>query len=210
MTAISSVRPLHECAKTRDRTLAAHRTWLVAFDRIYYFGTQSPELAHPKVSFVISEQFPKIVKVAEFCASLEGWSCILNGDILVDRGMLEAERLLSKNRATAAMSRRWQFEGDSLRGAKVVDLGLDFFAATQDTWRKVAEEYPEQYRFGHSSWDSLMLGAFNCIAGRSLFDLTPRKLIYHPKHAERRIVFRIPDDAKTRFRNHVGWPSRKL
>lgn len=209
MTAISSVRPLHECAKTRERILAAHRTWLKVFDGIYYFGTQSPELVHPKVRFVVSEQFPLAVDMIGFCASLKGWSAIINGDILVDSRFPQVEALLVKNGGRCAISKRWQFDGP-LRGAKVVDNGLDFFAATQDVWTLAAKEFPEHYRFGHSSWDALMLGAFNCLARRHLFDLTGKRLIFHPKHGERRQTFAINDTVRTRFRDHVSWPSRKL
>lgn len=144
----------------------------------------------------------------DVAAATPGWSIILNADIVI-RG--DIHRILSfaeSLRAVCAISRRYEFTDLNFKDAKVVDLGLDFFMARQETWGKILDEYPERYRFGHSSWDALMLGAFNCIGKEMCFDLTKHRFVFHPRHGERRQAFHIDDTAQTRFRDAVFLPRK--
>jgi hypothetical protein len=208
---LSSVRPLRDCAETRKRTLAANRSWRGLFDRIIYFGSPSPELGSPpEVEFMVSEQFPRIVDMVHVAAQLPGWTAIVNGDIIIGRRIKEAEAALVRRKASCAISKRYEFQNGDTRNGRVVDLGLDFFTARQEVWAAIAEEYPDRYRFGHSSWDALMLGAFNYHDRIHLFDLTGWRIVFHPKHGERRQIYFIDDTVRTPYRDYVSWPTQKL
>lgn len=167
-------------------------------------------MEHPKVRFVASEQFPKIIRMAEFAASLPGWTAILNADIVIKGNMKGITQRIVQAGAKCAVSQRYEFASPDPQEGKVVDLGLDFFLANQDTWRRISEEYPEHYRFGHSSWDALMLGAFNCIGRHDCHNITAHRFCFHPRHGERRQVFHINDTVQTRFRDAVFLPRQRV
>lgn len=211
MNLLSSVRPLGDCPVTRQRTLAANRSWRGLFERIIYFGSPHPDLGRPpEVDFLVSEQFPRVVDMCHIAAQLPGWTAIVNGDIIVGRRIKEAEHALDRRRATCAISRRYEFVNGDMRHAQVVDMGLDFFTARREVWEQIAAEYPDRYRFGHSSWDALMLGAFNYHQRVHLFDLTGWRIVFHPRHGERRQIYHIDDTARTPYRDYVSWPTQKL
>ena len=210
MNAISTFRPFRECSVTALRTFKASQTWTPVFDRIRYLGSHEPSLERDGVEFVPSQQFPKIIEVVQLCAETPGWTALVNADIWLDLKMADVPFDLEKVGGSCAVSRRYEFTGENLKKASVVDNGLDFFMATQDVWKKIAREYPDHYRFGHSSWDALMLGGFNVVARSTLYDLTKRRLVFHPRHGERRQVFKITDNVRTRFRDMVAWPKLHL
>lgn len=145
--------------------------------------------------------------MVEIAASTTGWSAILNADIVI-RGVGRALDAVARRKGQCAVSRRYEFTGSNFKDAKVVDLGLDFFMAHQEIWSQILKEYPDRYRFGHSSWDALMLGAFNCIGKDRCFDLTTHRFVFHPRHGERRQAFFIDDTAQTRFRDSVFLPGK--
>jgi hypothetical protein len=147
--------------------------------------------------------------MVDLCASIPGWSVILNADIVVGRELPEIVRRMAMRRGTCAISSRWEFESDPIQ-SKVVDRGLDFFVAHQSAWIEVGKIFPPELRIGHSLWDTIMLACFNIVDRNGLFDLTHHRVVFHPKHGNRYQPHRIPDSSWSEFRHHVAWPSRRL
>jgi hypothetical protein len=214
MNAISSLRPFRQDEECRRRTMTAYESWRQVFDQIHWFGVREPEMAHHGTQFFLSEPFPRILSLVRHCASLEGWSCIINSDIVLSADFPRIMRIMERRNLTAAISKRWEFQQENrgtkkFQEAKLVDEGLDIFIATQRVWKQVAEEFPAEFRIGHGLWDTAMLGAFNCIAKRGLADITRQKLVFHPNHGGRSHPVRIPE-VKHRFLSRVGWPTLRL
>lgn len=209
MIAVTSHRPLSQCSAqiARNQRRAAD-SWK-SFQHVVYFGP--PESYYDQKGFhrLPSEPFPRILRLTRFCATLPGWSALINADIVVGRNLPEIEQRLDKKGAMCAVSWRWEFDLEPAM-SKVVDRGMDFFAARQEVWEEVAKIYPEEYRIGHSSWDAMMLGAFNIVAQPQLYDLTHHRLIFHPKHEDRRTPYFIRNDTQTPCRDNVAWPSKRL
>ena len=147
--------------------------------------------------------------MARFCATLPGWSVLVNADIVVSSQLHAIEQRLDRKNAACAVSWRYEFDLEPSM-SRVIDMGMDFFAARQEVWKEVGKIYPEEYRIGHSSWDAMMLGAFNIVAKASLYDLTHHRLVFHPKHEDRKTPFHIKNDTRTECRDNVVWPSKRL
>jgi len=210
MIAVTSHRPLIQCSnQIAQNQLRAVESWLKAFSHSCYFGP--PEPAYDALGFhqIPSEPFPKIIRLARFCASLPGWSALVNADIVIGPNLTEIEHRLDKKDAMCAVSWRYEFDLEPAM-SKVVDVGMDFFAARQEVWKEVGKIYPEEYRIGHSSWDAMMLGAFNIVAKSQLYDLTHHRLVFHPKHEDRQTPHFIKNDTQTECRDNVSWPSKRL
>ena len=189
----------------RMNQLRAFQSWKKEATHIIYFGDPSPDLIG--ATCICSEQFPKIIRLVDFCAAMPGWSAIINADIQLGSGVGKVLDRVAAQGGTSAVSWRWE-TGDG--APKVVDNGMDFFAAKQEVWNKVSTIYPDEYRIGHSSWDAIMLGALNIADQRGIFDLTRHRLVFHPKHEDRHRPFFIADNTRTECRDNVCWPSRCL
>jgi hypothetical protein len=187
----------------------ANSSW-AAFSQIHYFSSWAKEFSNDRTRFIAEEQCPKILRMVEHAASTPGWSAIVNADIVIGPSIGKVMAKLNTLRCRCAVSRRYQFSGASTAGAKLVDMGLDFFLARQSVWEEIAKEYPESYRMGHPGWDTIMLGAFNCIGKRDHFDITDSRVVFHPLHAERRTVFRIDESEHCRFVRFLGFPSKRI
>lgn len=188
MMVVSSPKPSkdsHECAINQWR---ANASWKQSFDRIIYVGEEEENLHG---LWFKSEQFPTIRQLLSFCAGHPGWSAIVNADIVVPVHFRKVEAMLIVNKAQAAVSRRWQFEGENLRNVAIVDLGLDFFAATQNIWRQVLNEFHPSLRIAHNTWDSQMLGILNAKAQGAFWDISPCRCVFHPKHGDRKRQYEI-------------------
>jgi hypothetical protein len=62
---------------------------------------------------------------------------------------------------------------------------LDFFCGRADVWGKAAQEIPSEFKLGHQLWDTWMASFFANNWPNDSYDLTPSKLIFHPKHDSR-------------------------
>ncbi len=185
MTAITSHRPLKDCTPDIARNqIRARASWEDAFEAIVYFGESSPALDGDKVSWIDCEPFPRIKTMVQAAARIPGWSALINSDIVVGEYLTVVEEKLHEIGAASCMSRRYEFdpENENLKN-KVVDLGLDFFAATQGTWRKAVTEIPEVFRIGQQQWDTWMLGFL--VSQKRCWDITNACCIFHPKHEDR-------------------------
>lgn len=208
MVAISSFKPFAKSPLITANQMAAYGSWLCAFDQIYYVGPEAESLlAGPQTHFVMGEEFPPIASLVAECARHEGWSCIINADIISTYRMRFVERALNIQRAESAISLRWQLPGNA-----ILDQGLDWFAATQELWKKILPRVPKWFRIGHCLWDTWMLAAFKGIGDFSkCYDVTASKVIFHPQHEERerpydRACMR-PNDGMI---DKMKWPDKRL
>lgn len=156
-----------------------------------FFSEDEPDpvMQSRKTAWLKWEAFPCILDLAKFLASQTEWGCIINADIVVHPRMKELESRLVKKRAMAASSWRFQFEpGDPnyLSNGRQVDNGLDFFAATPLVWRMVYNQAHPDLRLGACVWDTWMLSFFNQVAAHGFYDLTPHRVIFHPRHDGRK------------------------
>lgn len=212
MTVISSFRPLGEHPEYDHNQMVAKASWEGVFDRIIYVNQPEPKLASPKTEFVpTTETHPFIQTMAQVASAQPGWSAIVNADIVIGPSLKAAEHSLRLHGAKAAMSRRYEFNPAVGMGeAKVVDLGLDFFAAVPGTWRQAAEVIPPAFRIGHQQWDTWMLGFINAACGRFCFDLTSYRCVFHPKHEGRRFVHPVAEliNQHDKYFSHASWPKK--
>lgn len=193
MIAVSSFRPCSDSHEIASNQLRAKRSWEAVFDQIVYFGDAEPELASDKTQFIsVDGDFPAIALLVAVAMYADEPACIINADIVVGPTLKNAITQQLWQGMKAFTSRRWQFEpGASLDSARVVDQGVDFFAATPEIWHQCYRVIPGGWRIGHSGWDSWMLGWMNQNVGRRFVDLTNRKLIFHPRHGDRKRVHHI-------------------
>jgi hypothetical protein len=210
MTALTSHRPLKKCSPSiLANQLRAFESWRKVFPDRITFAEEDRHLSKFGFQFIPTDPFPRIVRMVWACSRIRGWSAIVNADIVVAEFLPAIERKLIRQGASCAVSWRYEFT-ESFQGSSVVDRGMDFFAADQWVWQRVLKIYPDEYRIGHSSWDAIMLGAFNIVAEDSLFDLTKHRLIFHPKHEDRQRLHHIWDNTRTECRDNCKWPSKCL
>lgn len=208
MIAVSSHRPFKNCSPSiLKNQRRAFDSWARVFDQVILFGP--PEQLGKNCRFIPTDPFPRIVRIVDLCAGIQGWSVIVNADIVVGPRLPEIIRKVEQSKGSCAVSWRWEF-GNDTGIARVVDRGMDFFAAHQSVWTEVGKIYPSEYRIGHSSWDAIMLGALNIVDERGLFDLTHHRLVFHPQHEDRIRPHHIYDNTRTECRDNVKWPSQRL
>lgn len=206
MIFVSSHRPFNE-DPTQEyvrNQIFAFKSWLPIASVIVYFGAPEPQLQSSKTIFIeISERFPMLSEMVDFCADQKEWSCIINADIWVSPFMPKIEKRLLERHAACASS--WRHEFDPAVGVETcerVDNGLDFFAATPASWDLIHQQDAMRVlRIGAGNWDSWMLGAFFKLFRHHFYDLTKYKMIRHPKHGGRNYghIAEPP--------HFIGWPT---
>lgn len=208
LTAISSFRPLNDNGEVAFNQIRALRSWDAAFSEVYLCSPHEPRLASPKTTFVDVEDFPRLSLLMLLGAEADGPSAILNADIVVASHLRRVAELVWMTGASAFTSRRYEF--DSARAdyesAKLVDMGADFFCAQPHVWWQAWREIPTAYRIGNGGWDNWLLGYLTTMLRRKFVDVTPYRLIFHPKHTERK---RVPMEQAPRDRylaSGVGFP----
>lgn len=161
--------------------------------RIVIFGPHEPDLSNRKVSFVPSEQFPRIKVMAEFAALQKNhYVAICNGDILLDPKILRIENRMRFSNYRCASSRRWHFDplkpmSEALETADLgSDRGRDVFVARWDVWTRIAAETPDRLRIGHGTWDAFMTDKFREHWNDKFIDFTAFRMVHHPHHGDRR------------------------
>jgi hypothetical protein len=207
MNAVSSYKPFHlsiPCALNQWR---AFDSWKRVFDGVVYFGEPCRTIDEG-AKFVPAEQFPRIKDMAAYCAKLPGWSCLINADIVIGENFRDVEFRLMERGASCATSRRYEFDGESIEDGKIEDMGMDFFAATQPQWMRFAYECPDILRIGGQLWDTWALGFFNTIAPKTFFDITPCKVIFHPRHGDRN--YTPVEPFQNKYFDQLGSPLQKL
>lgn len=212
MIAISSFRPLDDSEEVLENQLRAKASWEVAFDAIVYFNEEEPRLASPKTVFIPWSAWPPIKILMEFAGQQDGWSAIINADVVVDPNLRIVEASLIQKNAYAALSRRYQFErGKPLPKTGDVtphDNGLDWFAGTPEFWEYAANECPAQFKIGKILWDTWLMVLMAQVCGPACYDITPCRTVFHPKHGGRREQnIEAPKDDRLNLRI---WPARTL
>ncbi len=181
MIAISSFRPFDKCnEQIKENQLRAFRSWLLPFNRIIYFGQATQELQSCKTEFVACEEKPTIKKMSRMAADVGDWVAIVNADIVVTEKIHQIEQRLNQLECECAISQRYDLDT-----GRVIDNGLDFFAAIPSVWSKLSVRIPEGFALGRIAWDSWVLGWMVANYGRKCADITPSKVCFHPRHEER-------------------------
>lgn len=192
MIAVSSFRALEHSQEIAINQIRAIVSWQQAFSRILLFGAAEPELASPITEFIPCQNFPMMRTLLLAAAMSREPACVINADIVVTPELpLVMRRAFSKG-ALAASSWRYQYTpGQSLNNAKIVDNGLDFFAAVPGLWIKAFLRMPSGYHIGHSAWDSWLNSFFSTTCRGRFADISPARCIFHPRHGSRKTVYSI-------------------
>lgn len=206
MIAVSSFRPLGQNPDWDRNQLAAKASWERVFEEIIYFNQEEPRLDSPKTAFLPTEGHPFIRQLCALCALSSGWSCIINADIVVSPELATVERRASARHAMAMTSYRYTTANGR---TAVIDNGLDWFAARGPIWAEAARQCPPQLRIGHPTWDTWMIGFLNHACGRSFINVTSARLIFHPKHEDRRHVCNV-DGGLDGMQWYCGMPAGRL
>lgn len=124
--------------------------------------------------------------LCEYCAYQEGWSAILNADIVIGPRWPHVEATLEAKKAKCASSWRFNFDPDKGIASGVHnDNGIDFFAAVPEVWAHAYNICQEELRLGSGYWDGWMLSVFGTFFASGFWNLTPSKVINHPIHSGR-------------------------
>jgi hypothetical protein len=207
LCAVSSFRPLDECPEVAKNQLRAKKSWDAVFDDIFLLGDFDERLATPSTHFIKAEQFPHISLMIWIASKQLSPTCILNADIVVAPNLKELLDQGWQKQAMAMTSKRLEFDPatEDYFKARVVDLGADFFCATQDVWKRAYVEVPQQFRIGHNRWDNWMLNFLWFICRRRFIDISTLGPIFHPKHGSRFQPHSI-DDSDVNFYSQIGFP----
>lgn len=190
MIAVSSFRALDDNKEVAANQIRAIDSWREVFQNIFLFGPFEWRLACPKTHFVEGPDFPPMSLLYLLASQGDEPSAILNADIVVSQGLLDAADKAFKRGAYALTSRRYEFDPakPDYKQAKVVDLGADFFCAHPWVWAKAWRAVPTQYRVGNGGWDNWLLGYLGTTFRRTFGDITAARCIFHPKHTERKRI----------------------
>lgn len=179
---LSSFRPFDKCThEIAENQKKAFRSWLTAFDRIILFGEPCSVLSSCLSQFVSCVGKPSIKAMASVAAGFEGWSCIVNADIVIDGPKLrEVQWKLHNRRCVCALSRRWDAQDQM-----IIDSGLDWFAARGEVWAHVARVIPESFCLGRILYDTWLCSFFSVEYRAKCGDCSRERFVWHPRHGER-------------------------
>lgn len=190
MIAISSFRSLETSDEVALNQIRALRSWDTVFSSIVLFGTRDPRLETGKTTFVECEDFPRLSALMSVAALSEEPSAILNADIVVSPYLGKFSQEILQKGFDAFTSRRYEFDPGKLNyeSANVKDLGADFFCAKPSVWYWAWKAIPDAYRIGCPTWDNWLLGYWGLTLKKRFCDATQMRLIFHPKHTERKRI----------------------
>lgn len=198
VTIISSFRPFGESPEWDRNQSFAFRSWMMFAKRIILFGQMEPILDNSKVSWVPSEQYPRIKDMATLAGRQKNQVVMIcNGDIMVEPKIMRVEQRMKFSNFRCASSRRWHFDPEkpmreALETSSLMDAdgkddrGRDVFIARWDVWAQVAKETPEKYRVGNPQWDAFLTDKFREHWNDKFIDFTAMRLCHHPHHGGRR------------------------
>lgn len=206
MIALSSFRPFSQCAEARqDHYSAAHHSWEQVFYSIQYFNNLEPSLSGNQTLFLGgSDERPKVSLLAEHASLQKTWVSIINADIIVHAKLAHVPNQLRKLRGVCAISRRF----DAYFPDQPLDWGLDFFLATPEVWKAVSFQIPPVFTLGRIRFDTWLCSFFSHRYPDQCYDLTPSKLIFHPKHEERNDQHL--DDPDDFYLKNPAYPKKRL
>lgn len=204
MIAISSHKPFHKSPEVAKNQIRARNSW-ACFEEIHYFGDPEPELDGANTCFHPCVGWPTIKDLSKFASECDGWSCIINADIVVGDHWDQAEEALLRSGARCAISRRY-----GLWTHKLEDWGLDFFAAKPEVWKLAHQSVDPVFRIGHQLWDTWMISFFTHQPGILCADLTPAMVIFHPQHGDREFGHTITKPVGDKLIDDVRWPAIQI
>lgn len=206
MIFLSSFRPFDRdpTGEYGPNQLAAFESWKITATKIVYFNSFEARLDSPKTIFVPSTTFPRILDMVEFAAAQSEWSALINADIVIGKNFHLVEAKLNARKAKCASSWRYNFDPSTGIASGVQDdQGLDFFAAAPEVWQRAFEMVDERLHFGAGFWDSWTLSLFCTFYQSHFWNLTPTRVINHPRHGGRAYGPGVHcDDIQT-----YGWPT---
>ncbi len=189
LVALSSFRALKDCSpEIAKNQLRAKRSWEAVFDQIIYFGELEPALASARTTFVPTADFPAMSTVLLAASWGNDLTAIINADIVVLPILKEAIQAALSGGAVAMTSQRFEFDPvtEDYAKAKVVDMGIDFFAAWPNVWKDAALRVPDELRWGGNQWDTWLSSYFNMSLQRRFVSLSRYRAILHPRHGDRK------------------------
>lgn len=212
MIAITSHRLHSENSEYRINQIKALDSWAIHFDTIFYLGAEEPELKHKKVSFVPSDEYPRIKEMIKLASNIpKGYTTILNADIILGSGYKKVVEKMESNHIQAGTSRRWNFQVNrGVTSGRLTDFGLDVFVATQKVWATALRNVPNCLRLGHIQWDAWLVGFLNTEFKRSLVDFTNHRVVFHPEHKGRISPFNDQMAINDKYIHAASIPGRKL
>lgn len=188
MIFISSVRQFDKdpSGEYQRNQLAAKASWERVATRIFYFNAREPALDSPKTVWIPADEYPRILDLCELAAQQNEWCAILNGDIVIGPGFPLVEAKLKARHATCASSWRYNFDpAVGIQGGVHDDNGLDFFAAVPAVWQKAYEMCDDRLHVSSTGWDCWCLSLFCTFFQQGFWDVTPSRVIFHPRHLGR-------------------------
>lgn len=200
MVLISSFRPFPRCTPAiAENQIRAFRSWLTVAERIVYVGDSCEELSSCLTEFVPFRGKPPIRILARIATQFPEWSALVNADIVLSPKTRHIESVMNQTNLMCATSYRVD-----LQTGYRIDMGLDAFFAKQEVWSGVASRIPDGFKIGQGQWDNWLLGYFVQNYGRRCADLTPIKLLAHPRHEDRdNPNWQVPQD---KYLKHC-WPT---
>ena len=172
----------------RNQSLAK-RSWEMWAKRIVYFGTSDFDLRSPRTIFLEAEQFPRIKSLMECAGGMNGYTAILNADIVVKPEIRRLEQMMGLRGKLCASSRRYHFDPNTCNWDAAElgdDRGRDIFIARHDVWKRAAREVPEAFRIGNGRWDGYVTDLFRRHYNDSFIDFSQKRLVFHPIHGNRK------------------------
>lgn len=204
MIALSSLKPIGTHDESDTNQFNAWESWQKSFSACVYFNEPQRVLQSSNTLYVPSSDFPHLWQFVEWAAYQSDWCCIINSDILIGHNWQQALNKIRIKKSKCFTSWRYEFNSAlGLANARVVDCGIDIFAACPDVWKAVLAHIPENLRIGCQQWDSWMLGAFGELAGKSFVGISNHRCIFHPKHGNRKYG---GDIGKVEMMRHSVWP----
>lgn len=205
MICLTSCKPLGSNSESDFNQIAAWHSWQRVFSQIVYWNAPERELSSSNTLFIPSQPFPHIWEFVEVAAYQKDWCAIVNADIITGDNLKKAMHAAKAKKAMALTS--WRYEFDPAVGinahARIVDCGIDFFAASPEAWQIVWQHVPENIRIGCQQWDSWMLGALGELLGNRFMGINNFRCIFHPKHGNRKYG---GDVGPVKMMRHSVWP----
>lgn len=178
---------------------------MTVFDRVIYLGEPCSELSSILTEFVPAGERPSIKTMCKLAASMGTWTAIINADIVVTPKLKSLECSMNGKGVVCGISGRYDLDS----GFKI-DQGLDFFVAIPNVWQQVTSRIPIDFRIGFGQWDNWMLNYLSLNYGRRCADLTPSRVIYHPKHEDRLDPNWKSEALKDKYTTTHNWPETTI
>jgi hypothetical protein len=179
---LSSVKPL--CGDRYSELQGyAIDSWKKISDGVVLFNKPEDFSNSSGVRYLPSSSNPpKLKEILAFAKTQDAPLVIVNSDIQLSKESYCAVHDLYKKHGMIWGATSFRHE-DRGHGLVVQDLGLDFFAATGEVWKRAYDDIPDFLTLGRGLWDNWMNGWFRKnLPPHRYYDLTPLRCVIHPTH----------------------------